>query len=133
MTNRPELRRATRNMVAALEQVEALLATLPDGWLDAHRAIPVVVGTDDGELATTTAFLETLGRTGVARPFLFQSSLHHATLGFLSERLGLRGPGFTVCPAADAPALAEELLDDYDEVLVITADGDTATAGIARR
>jgi 3-oxoacyl-(acyl-carrier-protein) synthase len=32
----------------------------------------------------------------MARPLLFQSSLHNGTLGFLSIELGITGPSFTV-------------------------------------
>jgi hypothetical protein len=103
-------------MCLAYSAIESLLAQLPDGWLESARAkLGMVLGTSHGELDHTIQFLRGLGAAGVARPFLFQNSLHNATLGFLSQRLGICGPGFTVShrfgSGEDSLELATDLID----------------------
>lgn len=88
-------RKATPNMKAAFIAIEnacedAALA------LTELAAAATVLGSSYGEIETTTEFMRTLAVEKLARPFLFQSSLHNGTLGFLSVCLCLRGPSFTV-------------------------------------
>lgn len=111
----PELRKATTPMLLALCAVERCLAALPavsrEDW-------GVVIGVDYGELEVTKEFLHTLASRGVARPFLFQNALHNATLGFLSRRLDIRGPGATTSThwfaGEDALALAVDFVTAGD-------------------
>lgn len=94
----PAFRRATRNMAMAYAAVQSLLTSLPSEWVAKHAPTwSAVLGTSDGELDVTVQFLKIFGGSAMARPFLFQSSLHNATLGFLSERFGWRGAGATLC------------------------------------
>ncbi len=55
-----------------------------------------IVGSSYGEIENTREFLKTWSNSGLARPLLFQSSLHNGTLGFLALELGMMGPSFTV-------------------------------------
>jgi hypothetical protein len=84
-------RKATRNMMMGYAAIEPLLAKVPQ-----LAKAAFVLGSSYGELEVTKEFLNTLDTQGLARPVLFQSSLHNATLGFLSLKLGIRGPSITV-------------------------------------
>jgi hypothetical protein len=68
-----------------------------------------------GEFETTKKYYKFLGRDGMARPFLFQNSLHHSTAGMLSQTLGIRGPSATVSDhyfsGESALDLAQNFLD----------------------
>jgi 3-oxoacyl-(acyl-carrier-protein) synthase len=74
----------------------------------------MVLGTSLGELDVTQEFLGTLASSGVARPILFQSSLHNATIGLMSLHLGVTGPCLTVsgshCTGEKALETAQVLL-----------------------
>lgn len=125
----PEFRKASRNMCLAYTALENLLSGLPEGWLESERDnLGMVLGTSHGELDHTIQFLKGLGTNGIARPFLFQNSLHNATLGFLSQRLGVCGAGFTVShrffSGEDALELAVSLIEDglLESCLVIGVD-----------
>ncbi len=104
----PEFRKATLNMALACAAIDAMATTLPEGNLAA------ILATSHGELDATIQFLKNLGASGVARPFLFQNSLHSSTLGFLTQRFALRGPAFTVSrglfSGEDALELASDLI-----------------------
>jgi 3-oxoacyl-(acyl-carrier-protein) synthase len=95
MKAKPEFRKATLNMMlAAASQDEALAPlTLQSETLTSSM---MILGSSYGELGVTIGFLEYLSQSGVARPLLFQNSLHNSTLGFLAMRLNLQGPAFTV-------------------------------------
>lgn len=119
----PEFRRATRNMCFAyLAAMAALEFFSPEGTLG------LIVATSHGELEVTLSFLDELRRSGVARPLLFQNSLHNAILGFLARQLGVRGPAITVSDEHDsgenAVRTAELLLatEKIDAVLVVGVD-----------
>lgn len=90
----PAWRKATRNMVMATTSVQRALSFLPEGI--SRQEIALVVGSNSGELETSVDFLVTLANTGVARPLLFQNSLHNATTGFIAIQCGLNGPTFSV-------------------------------------
>jgi Beta-ketoacyl synthase, N-terminal domain len=126
----PKFRRATRNMALAYLTISDLCETLPSGWLESHAdRLAFVVGTSHGELEPTVQFLRGLGSSGIARPFVFQNSLHNATLGFLSQIFGFRGPAFTVShhyfSGEDALEIAIDLLSDVSSpyALVVGIDG----------
>ncbi|MES2855744.1 MAG: beta-ketoacyl synthase chain length factor [Bdellovibrionota bacterium] len=77
--------------------VDRLSERLP--WLlDKSKTMNVglVLNSGFGELESTGDFLKAFSETGLARPLLFQNSLHNSTTGFLAIRLGLQGPVLTV-------------------------------------
>ena len=129
LRDRPEFRRATRNMILACLAASGIVDRLGPAVADTA----LVVGTGHGELDSTAAFLGELGKSGVARPLLFQSSLHNATLGFLARHFGLTGPTFTVSSryfsGEGAIELAEALVADgtVPRALVIGVDSVLAT------
>lgn len=109
---RPEFRKATRNMTLACAAALELAPSVD--FSAAGAALGTVLATSHGELEATVQFLRGLGASGIARPILFQNSLHNATLGFVTQRLGLTGPGFTVSQRSqsgeDALRLAHDLI-----------------------
>lgn len=114
----PEFRKASLPMLLAVQAVEEALAHLSPGARAAAPTFGLVVGVDHGELEITKEFLCTLANRGIARPFLFQSALHNATLGFLSMHFGLMGPGLTTSThdfaGEDALTLATDLVTGGD-------------------
>lgn len=110
----PDFRKASVPMMLASLSVQRTLAALPERHADEVKRFGLVVGVDHGELEVTREFLCTLADRGMARPFLFQSALHNATLGFLSLRFGIVGPGFTTSThyfaGEDALSLADSLI-----------------------
>lgn len=109
MTVPPAWRKASRNMIMAIRSMEQALMQAPE-WMERRRGeLGLVVSTNSGELETSADFITTLARTGMARPVLFQNSLHNATAGFASIHFGLTGPVFTVSDGARAPGEAAEL------------------------
>ncbi len=110
----PDFRKASVPMMLASLAVQRALTALPERHADEIRRFGLVVGVDHGELEVTREFLSTLADRGMARPFLFQSALHNATLGFLSLRFGIVGPGFTTSThyfaGEDALSLADSLI-----------------------
>ena len=114
----PEFRKASVPMMLAAKALEHSLASLTPSALRNKADLGLVVGVDHGELEVTKDFLVTLAQKGIARPFLFQSALHNATLGFLSMRHGLTGPGLTTSThefaGEDALELAADLVRGGD-------------------
>jgi|GEM_PF-6611173 len=99
----PAWRKATRNMIMATASIERALAQAP-GWIEnAHEQTGLVLGSNSGELETSSEFLMTLARTKVARPLLFQNSLHNATTGFASIHYKLTGPTFSISSGQQMP------------------------------
>jgi hypothetical protein len=87
----PDFRKATPNMLKCWAALEPILQKFPK-----LEGAALVAGSSYGELAVTREFLATLETQGIARPLLFQNSLHNATLGFLAIKLGITGPSMTV-------------------------------------
>lgn len=97
----PAWRKATRNMVMATAAIGRAL-TLDKAWLEAHGAkVGLVLGSNSGEMETSVEFLSTMAKTGMARPVLFQNSLHNATTGFASIHFAIRGPSFSVASGSN--------------------------------
>jgi 3-oxoacyl-(acyl-carrier-protein) synthase len=93
----PEFRKATHNAkLAYLSLKEALEPVSKYVEQEGFDQFSMVVGSSHGELESTKTFLDTLTQTGVARPLIFQNSLHNSTLGFLAMKFGIHGPSFTV-------------------------------------
>lgn len=131
---RPDFRKATRNMCL----VQAALEKFGE-WNSRGRRVGVVLGTSHGELSSTADFLSELGIRNVARPFLFQNSLHNSTLGFITQRLQFTGPSFTVSnqyfSGERSLELAHSLLvgNLVDSCLVVGVDSIAAPAKEALR
>ena len=116
MAPRAEWRKATRNMMMATASIERALGPVP-GWMDrAGGETGLVLGSSSGELDTSSEFLVTLSKSKMARPLLFQNSLHNATTGFASIHFKLTGPTFTVSSGKRLPLealdVARSLLTD---------------------
>ena len=99
--DRPEFRKATRKMKYCLGVAELTLKRLPENLLHQlqdieYKNMCTILGTSMGEIEVTREFLVTLDQSGMARPILFQNSLHNAVNGFITMALGLRGPSITV-------------------------------------
>lgn len=122
----PDFRKATRNMAMAYASLEKIVAELPAEIL---RETGLVFGSSHGELETTKEFLKTLAEQKVARPILFQNSLHNSTVGFLAMKLGITATTVTLSngmhTAEDAFETARTLLVDgaVESVLITVADG----------
>jgi 3-oxoacyl-(acyl-carrier-protein) synthase len=94
MMSEPRYRKATRNMVLANHSLEQALAGLDVSELVADCGF--VLGSSHGELSSTAQFLKTLADSGMARPILFQNSLHNSTTGFVAMSWKITGPLLTV-------------------------------------
>ena len=87
----PQFRKATKNMMLATCAIKNAL-----GDFSIDQSLSLIIGSSYGELDTTKTFLTTLAVNGIARPFLFQNSLHNATSGFITLNFGIRGPALSV-------------------------------------
>ena len=94
LRERPQLRKATHQMLMAHQAIEACLSFLPS--TAKLQETGIVLGTSQGELETTKEYYRALATQDLARPFLFQNSLHHSTTGFLSQAFGIQGPTLTI-------------------------------------
>jgi hypothetical protein len=92
---KPSFRKASLNMKLAYL---ACTSALQEARIEpsALSEAAFVLGSSYGELVQTKEFLKAWAKDGLARPLLFQSSLHNGTLGFLSLELQIKGPSFTV-------------------------------------
>lgn len=112
----PAWRKATRNMLMSAISIERTLQRAK-GWIEkANDHTGLVLNSSSGELDTSSEFLTTLARSGLARPVLFQNSLHNATTGFVSIHFKLTGPTFSISSGASGPReslnLAESLINE---------------------
>lgn len=125
----PAWRKATRNMVMAAASIQRALAKVPKVQVAGSMRVGFVLGSCSGELDTSVEFLSTWAKSAMARPVLFQNSLHNATTGFCSIQLQQIGPSFTVSSLENTPgeclALAEGLLREglVDYCLVTLIEG----------
>jgi hypothetical protein len=103
----PSWRRASKCMImASIASERALgvssaldLRVREDGVGD----IALVVGSVSGELETTAEFLLTLAKEKMARPVLFQNSLHNATAGHVAISQKILGASFTISAGLNTP------------------------------
>lgn len=91
-----DFRRATKNMCVAYLSMKYCVDALGEDWKVVQQNAGAVLGTSHGELAATANFLEEFGKNNTARPLVFQSSLHNASLGFIAKQFGITGPALTV-------------------------------------
>lgn len=114
----PDFRKATTPMLLAYAAASKAIAALPLTARDAVPEFGLIIGVDHGEIEVTSEFLCTLKRRNLARPFLFQSALHNATLGFLSMQLKIHGPGVTTSThyfgGEDALSMGSDFLASRD-------------------
>jgi 3-oxoacyl-(acyl-carrier-protein) synthase len=129
LTMRPEFRKASASMLLAYHAVNSLLAPFAALSRGERQQIGLVLGSSNGEFEVTKDFLKALGQENIARPFLFQKSLHNSTLGFLSLQFQLSGPGMTVSnvffSGEDAIAASMDLLEAQRCSLCIAVAVDT--------
>jgi hypothetical protein len=88
----PEFRKASVNMAAATLAFDKCLG----GQQNVGAKIGIVVGTHFGEVEASLDFLYLWQTEKVAKPILFQNSLHNSTMGFLSKHFGIKGPGMSI-------------------------------------
>jgi len=105
----PAWRKATRNMMLAVKSMERALLQAPMLMERRRSGLGLIVGTNSGEIETSAEFITTLARSNMARPVLFQNSLHNATAGFASIHFGLTGPVFTLSDCERTPVEAVHL------------------------
>lgn len=124
LKDEPDYRKATPNMMMAAQSAQRVFSELPTESLSLLKdKMAFVLGTALGEIETTMEFLTTLQSTGVARPVLFQNSLHNAILGFLTILLRVQGPSTTVSLGADtfkASLEAAELFLQISPIVLVT-------------
>ena len=91
----PAWRKATRNMILSTLSQERAMHGLN---LETHtiEQMGLVLGSNSGELDTSADFLLTFFKTKMARPLLFQNSLHNATTGFSAIHWQIKGPSISV-------------------------------------
>lgn len=110
----PDWRKATRNMILATASMQRALERVPGLNVTGDDQVGFVLGSVAGELETTGDFLATWAKMRMARPVLFQNSLHNATTGFASIHFKLTGPSFTVSSDERTPSecvrMAQSLL-----------------------
>ncbi|MBC7692403.1 MAG: beta-ketoacyl synthase chain length factor [Methylotenera sp.] len=93
LRTQPEFRKASRNMMMSYLAIRQALEN--HDALD-ESTLGLVLGSSCGELEITRDFLCTLDQSKIARPLLFQNSLHNATTGFLALQLSVTGPSVSV-------------------------------------
>lgn len=123
--NNPIYRKATSNMALATMACNKILdKNAISGELKSQTSF--VLGTAFGEVESSLSFLKTHKEEGIARPNLFQNSLHNSTLGFVTIQLGLVGPAITVSSGAQTfestQQTALSLLTITDYVLACVID-----------
>ncbi len=95
--SQPQFRKATPNMILTLMSIqEALQGAMSAGLEQNFHSCGLVLGSSHGELSITLSFLKALIQDHIARPLLFQNSLHNSTGGFAAVQLRLTGPMLTV-------------------------------------
>ena len=133
--NLPEFRKATINMTLAAASFDEAFAQAPYLLESQYvNSAGLVLGSSYGELGTTISFLEQLSQSQMARPLLFQNSLHNSTLGFLTMRLKLQGPAMTVSNSLvtgeNCIELAATLLNDKALPYCVVTAVDSIVTGL---
>jgi hypothetical protein len=90
----PRFRKASMNMKLAFLALNHLHSASLD--VISGLSLGCVLATSHGELETSKEFLKTFDQQGVARPILFQNSLHNSTLSFVAQTLAFNGITLTV-------------------------------------
>lgn len=88
----PQFRKATFNMKMSYLAVEEALKPLAAMRETFKTDMALFLGTSHGEFNTTLDFLKSWAQQKLARPFVFQNSLHNSTTGFVGLSEGYRAP-----------------------------------------
>jgi 3-oxoacyl-(acyl-carrier-protein) synthase len=96
-------RKASRNMILATLSIERALRQVPELQVAKNHEVGLVLGSSSGELETSAEFLTTWSKLKMARPVLFQNSLHNATTGFASIHFQITGPSITMSARETTP------------------------------
>lgn len=95
-----DFRKATLKMQLACLSIESAIEKLSlskaSAILENRDDVGFILNSGYGELEATVGFLKNLAETGVARPLLFQNSLHNSTTGFCAIRYGFTGASMTL-------------------------------------
>ncbi len=92
----PKLRKATSMMKMVLQGLEEVAQRIPIIEFG-ERTVPAFLGSMHGEIEPTLNYLKGLAQSQRARPFLFQNSLHHSTVGFASQYFPWIGASYSLC------------------------------------
>lgn len=106
----PQFRKATYGMALGSAAIDKVIgsAGVKEIFEKHPEKFGLTCGSSFGELEVTKDFLKTLADSKVARPMLFQNSLHNSTTGFLAIRYHLTGPVITISHGSFAPEHAIE-------------------------
>lgn len=96
-------------MMMACQSMEIALRRVPIVLERERGELGLVLGTNSGEIEASSEFILTFAKSKLARPVLFQNSLHNATAGFASIHFGLTGPVFTLSGGDHGPGEAVHL------------------------
>lgn len=96
LDRRAEFRKATQNMKMASAVLHEALAPLLESVPNLSSHLGLILATGHGEFNSTIEFLKEWAVHKHARPFVFQSSLHNSTTGFLSLYEKITAPTFTL-------------------------------------
>ncbi|MGZ3721723.1 MAG: beta-ketoacyl synthase chain length factor [Bdellovibrionales bacterium] len=99
----PAWRKATRNMIMATASIDKALKKVSGLEIAGNPDVGFVLGSIAGELETSADFMSTWAKSRMARPVLFQNSLHNATTGFASIHFKIVGPSFTMSGLEGTP------------------------------
>ena len=91
-----------------------------------NESIGFIYASHFGEIESSTQYLYDLKTDQMAKPILFQNSLHNSALGFVSIDLKLKGPALTVSGGRDMNQClvdtAEGLFFMCDQLLICMSD-----------
>lgn len=129
LVGNPDFRKATPKMqlanLAMGMAIESLAQSKADQAFSIRDDVGFIFNSGYGELEATIDFLKSLSETGVARPLLFQNSLHNSTMGFCAIRFGLTGAAITlnhrVFGGEHALQIAQSLIQDKEcRIAIVT-------------
>jgi 3-oxoacyl-(acyl-carrier-protein) synthase len=114
LENSADFRKATLNMKLATLAFRELLSPFSALAEDFKKDLTLFLGTGHGEFNATLEFLKGWAQQRFPRPFLFQSSLHNSTTGFVGLSQGLQAAACTTShhyfSGEDALDLARQFL-----------------------
>ncbi len=132
----PLFRKATRKMILSCAAFDLCLEPIKAFFTKEDKTrIGLVVGSIIGELESTKDFLLSWDQSKLARPLLFQNSLHNSSAGMIALHYGLTGPVITTSHpdnlACDSLSLAELMLSSgiCSYVFVVNVETDSGILG----
>ena len=107
----PAWRKATQNMMLVCAAIERALMPLKSEFDKSRADFALILETSSGEVGASAEFIRDWSQSRLARPVLFQNSLHNATTGFASIVFGITAPTLTISARSEeALRTAETLL-----------------------